>query len=134
MSMTDAFGTSIPTSITVVETRTWIAPSLNRRMIASLRMTDFSSEMESDIVFRAIVVPVNTIFGVVCGLAIVRRRFPGKGLLNAFVDLPLALSPVVVGLSLFLLYGRGGWFVEGVDGDPSSVIGIPCLKPIHSSV
>ena len=38
-----------------------------------------------------------------------RRRFPGKGLLNAFIDLPLALSPVVVGLALFLLYGREGW-------------------------
>jgi sulfate transport system permease protein len=58
----------------------------------------------------AIAVPLNTVFGIVCALAIVRRRFPGKGLLNAFVDLPLALSPVVVGLSLFLLYGRTGWF------------------------
>jgi sulfate transport system permease protein len=58
----------------------------------------------------AIAVPLNTIFGIVCALAIVRRRFPGKGLLNAFVDLPLALSPVVVGLSLYLLYGRTGWF------------------------
>ena len=58
----------------------------------------------------AIAVPLNTIFGVVVGLAIVRKRFPGKGLVNAFVDLPLALSPVVVGLSLFLLYGRTGWF------------------------
>src|SRR6266498_4652361 len=58
----------------------------------------------------AIAVPLNTIFGVVCALAIVRRRFPGKGLLNAVVDLPLALSPVVVGLALYLLYGRNGWF------------------------
>ena len=58
----------------------------------------------------AIAVPLNTIFGVICALAIVRRRFPGKGLVNAFVDLPLALSPVVVGVSLFLLYGRNGWF------------------------
>jgi sulfate transport system permease protein len=58
----------------------------------------------------AITVPLNTFFGIVCALAIVRRRFPGKGLLNAFVDLPLALSPVVVGLSLYLLYGRTGWF------------------------
>ena len=57
----------------------------------------------------AIAVPLNTLFGIVCALAIVRRRFPGKGLLNAAVDLPLALSPVVVGLSLFLLYGRNGW-------------------------
>ena len=62
------------------------------------------------LLITAIAVPVNTVFGVVCALAIVRRRFPGKGLLNAFVDLPLALSPVVVGLALFLLYGREGWF------------------------
>jgi sulfate transport system permease protein len=40
----------------------------------------------------------------------VRRRFPGAGIVNALVDLPLAISPVVVGLSLFLLYGRTGWF------------------------
>jgi sulfate transport system permease protein len=61
------------------------------------------------LLLAAIAVPLNTVFGVTCALAIVRRRFPGKGLLNAFVDLPLALSPVVVGLSLFLLYGRTGW-------------------------
>jgi len=54
----------------------------------------------------AIAVPLNTVFGILCGLAIVRRRFPGKGLVNAFVDLPLAISPVVVGLSFFLLFGR----------------------------
>ncbi len=62
------------------------------------------------LIITAIAVPVNTVFGVVCALAIVRRRFRGKGLLNAFIDLPLALSPVVVGLSLFLLYGQEGWF------------------------
>ena len=62
------------------------------------------------LLITAIAVPVNTLFGIVCALAIVRRRFPGKFLLNAFIDLPLALSPVVVGLSLFLLYGRTGWF------------------------
>jgi len=54
-------------------------------------------------------VPANTIFGVACAIAIVRHRFRGAGLVNAIVDLPLALSPVVVGLSLLLLYGRGGW-------------------------
>ncbi len=62
------------------------------------------------LIITAIAVPLNTVFGIVCALAIVRKRFPGKGLLNAFIDLPLALSPVVVGLSLFLLYGRTGWF------------------------
>ncbi|HEY3185464.1 MAG TPA: sulfate ABC transporter permease subunit [Gaiellaceae bacterium] len=61
------------------------------------------------ILIAAIAVPANTVFGVVTAIAIVRHRFPGKGLVNAIVDLPLALSPVVVGLSLLLLYGREGW-------------------------
>ena len=67
------------------------------------------------LIITAIAVPVNTVFGIVCALAIVRRRFPGKGLLNAFIDLPLALSPVVVGLALFLLYGTDGWFGGWLD-------------------
>jgi sulfate/thiosulfate transport system permease protein len=62
------------------------------------------------LIATAIAVPCNTIFGILCGLSVVRQRFTGKGLVNAFVDLPLALSPVVVGLSLYLLYGRTGWF------------------------
>jgi sulfate transport system permease protein len=62
------------------------------------------------LILCAIAVPINTVFGIVCAHAIVRRPFPGKGLVNAFVDLPLALSPVVVGFALFLLYGRTGWF------------------------
>ena len=61
------------------------------------------------LILVAIAVPANTIFGVMCSLAIVRHRFPGAGAVNALVDLPLALSPVVAGLALLLLYGRGGW-------------------------
>jgi sulfate/thiosulfate transport system permease protein len=61
------------------------------------------------LLIAAIAVPANTIFGIFCALAIVRYRFPGFGVVNAIVDLPLALSPVVVGLSLLLLYGNGGW-------------------------
>jgi len=65
--------------------------------------------LELTLLIAAIAVPANTIFGIVLALALVRTRFPGRGLVNAVVDLPLALSPVVVGLALFLLYGRGGW-------------------------
>jgi sulfate/thiosulfate transport system permease protein len=57
-----------------------------------------------------VAVPLNTAFGILCALAIVRHRMPGMGLVNALVDLPMALSPVVVGLSLYLLYGTQGWF------------------------
>jgi sulfate/thiosulfate transport system permease protein len=58
----------------------------------------------------AIAVPLNTIFGVATALLLARRRFPGRALLNALVDLPFAVSPVVVGLALLLVYGRTGWF------------------------
>jgi sulfate transport system permease protein len=65
--------------------------------------------LQVTLILTAIAVPANTIFGVLCALAIVRHRFPGAGIVNAVVDLPLALSPVVVGLALLLLYGREGW-------------------------
>jgi sulfate transport system permease protein len=65
--------------------------------------------LELTLMLTAIAVPANTIFGIVMALALVRGRFRGRGVLNAVVDLPLALSPVVVGLALYLLYGRGGW-------------------------
>ena len=61
------------------------------------------------LILTAIAVPANTIFGILCAIAIVRHRYPGSGVVNAVVDLPLALSPVVIGLALLLLYGRGGW-------------------------
>jgi sulfate transport system permease protein len=57
-----------------------------------------------------ITVPLNAAFGVLAALALVRGKFPGKRLLDALIDLPFAVSPVVIGLSLLLLYGRTGWF------------------------
>jgi sulfate transport system permease protein len=71
---------------------------------------DSVTAFKNTLLITAIAVPLNTVFGIVVALAIVRRRFVGKGVVNAFIDLPLAVSPVVVGVSLFLLYGRGGWF------------------------
>ena len=61
-------------------------------------------------VMVAVAVPLNTIFGVIAALVIVRQRFRGRALLNAAIDLPFAVSPVVVGLALLLVYGsRDGW-------------------------
>jgi sulfate transport system permease protein len=58
-------------------------------------------------------VVANTVFGIGTALLLVRHRFPGKRILGALIDLPLAVSPVVVGLALILVYGRfepiGGW-------------------------
>jgi sulfate transport system permease protein len=62
------------------------------------------------ILIAAIAVIANTIFGIGCALLLVRTNFRGKALLNAVIDLPFAISPVVIGLSLYLLYGREGWF------------------------
>jgi sulfate transport system permease protein len=53
---------------------------------------------------------VTTVFGVVVALVIARDKFIGRSLLNALVDLPFAVSPVIVGLMVVLLFGRGGWF------------------------
>ena len=77
---------------------------------ASLSNPNTVHAFKITLIIAAIAVPMNTIFGVICALAIVRQRFPGAGIVNAIVDLPLAISPVVVGLSLFLLFGRAGWF------------------------
>jgi sulfate transport system permease protein len=56
-----------------------------------------------------IAVPLNAIFGVLVAIAIVRGRVPGRRLVDALIDLPFAVSPVVVGLALVLLFGRTGW-------------------------
>jgi sulfate/thiosulfate transport system permease protein len=65
----------------------------------------------------AIVVPLNTVFGVGMALLLERGRFRGRGLLGLLVDLPFAISPVVVGLALVLVYGNttgwfGGWLTD----------------------
>ena len=57
-----------------------------------------------------IAVPANTVFGVITALLIVRQRIRGRTLLSALLDLPFAVSPVVLGLALFVLYGQQGWF------------------------
>src|SRR6476619_7647714 len=58
----------------------------------------------------AIAVPLNTIFGVGMALLLERGRFRGKWVLGVLIDLPFAISPVVVGLALVLVYGKTGWF------------------------
>jgi sulfate transport system permease protein len=61
-------------------------------------------------VITLITVIVTTVFGVLVALVITRDRFPGRALVSALVDLPIAVSPVIVGLMAVLLFGTGGWF------------------------
>ncbi len=56
-----------------------------------------------------IAVPLNTIFGIGCALLLVRHKTRANALIDAIINLPFAISPVVIGLSLFLLYGTDGW-------------------------
>jgi sulfate/thiosulfate transport system permease protein len=76
----------------------------------SVTNPDALHAMYLTIVMVAIAVPLNTIFGVAAALLLVRTRIPGKALLNALIDVPFAISPVVIGLSLILVYGQDGWF------------------------
>ena len=61
-------------------------------------------------------VGLNTVFGVGAAILLVRHRFPGRRILDALIDLPIAVSPVVVGLALTLVYGSktgfGGWLAD----------------------
>jgi sulfate/thiosulfate transport system permease protein len=66
--------------------------------------------VELTLLMVAIAVPLNTVFGTVCAVLLVRHRWWGNRFIDAVINLPFAISPVVIGLSLFLLYGVGGWF------------------------
>jgi sulfate transport system permease protein len=62
------------------------------------------------LIIAVIAVPLNTIFGVVCAHVLVRRRGRAAAVLDALIDLPFLVSPVIVGLALILVYGERGWF------------------------
>src|SRR3954462_12188589 len=57
----------------------------------------------------AIAVPITLVFGIIAGILLARRRMPAGSLVNLLINLPFAMSPVVIGLALFVLYGRTGW-------------------------
>jgi sulfate/thiosulfate transport system permease protein len=84
----------------------------------------FAFQLTLSAAFWAVV--INTIFGVGISLLLVRYTFPGRRTLNALVDLPLAVSPVVVGLSLVLVYsGRTGWLGGSLEQAGLQVIYAP---------
>ncbi len=84
---------------------------------ASIRLT---------LLTAAIVVPANTIFGIAAAWAIARFEFRGKSLLVTLIDLPFAVSPVIAGLVLVLLFGAQGWFGGWLlEHDVSIVFAVP---------
>jgi sulfate transport system permease protein len=92
-------------------------------------VTDLFAEPDTVHAFRLTLivavsaVVINTVFGVGIALLLVRYRFPGKRVLSPLLDLPLAVSPIVVGLALVLVYGgRTGWFGPALESAGFQVV------------
>jgi sulfate/thiosulfate transport system permease protein len=84
---------------------------------------DVTHALRLTVVVALAAVVINTIFGVGMSLLLVRYQFPGKRLLSALLDVPLSVSPIVVGLALMLVYGgRSGWLGPTLEGAGLQVI------------
>ncbi len=81
------------------------------------------SALELTALVAGVAVLINLFFGVGISLLLVRFEFPGKRVLSALLDLPLSVSPVVVGLALLLVYNpRTGFFGQGLDAADIQII------------
>ena len=78
----------------------------------TLRQPDVRHAYWLTFIITVITVIVTSVFGVIAAYVLTRDRFPGRRLVNALVELPLAVSPVTVGLMAVLLFGTGGWFEQ----------------------
>jgi sulfate transport system permease protein len=83
------------------------------------------SALQTSLLIVAVTVPLNVVFGIVVALGLVRGRFPGKALVQAVVDLPFAVSPVIVGVALIMLWGTDGWFGGVEDLGFRVIFGLP---------
>src|SRR5262249_3514239 len=94
-----------------------------RPPIDAVTSSDGQNAFWLTIVCVGIAVPLNTVFGVTTALVLVRQNFRGKALLNSLIDIPFAISPVVIGLALFLVYApRNSWFGSWLMGQGVQVI------------
>ena len=78
--------------------------------LEALRSPDTLAAIRLTLTTAAIVVPVNTMFGVAAAWAIAKFDFRGKQILITLIDLPFSVSPVIAGLVFVLLFGAQGWF------------------------
>ena len=85
------------------------------------------SALDLSLLVVAIVVPLNVVFGIPTALVLARNRFRGKGVLQAVIDLPFAVSPVIVGVALIVLWGSAGalGFVENGTSGFKIIFGLP---------
>jgi len=78
--------------------------------LASVSDPDARSAIWLTLSVTALVVPLNTLFGVAAAWTLAKFRFKGRTLLLSLIDLPFAVSPVIAGLIFVLIFGRQGWF------------------------
>jgi len=90
--------------------------------LANLQQPNFIAAVKLTIALAAISVPLNTVFGLCAAWALARKQFRGRALLLSIIDLPFAISPVVAGLMLVLLYGRNGWFGPALESADIKII------------
>jgi sulfate transport system permease protein len=83
---------------------------------------DALAAMRLTLMTTAIVVPLNTLFGIAAAYAIARFSFRGKNVLTTLIDMPFAISPVISGLIYVLLFGANGWFGEWLEERDISII------------
>ena len=84
--------------------------------LTAIASPDFLSAVRLTLIATAISVPLNTVFGLCAAWVLARNQFWGRSLLISILDLPFAISPVVVGLMLVLLYGENGWLGPALRG------------------
>jgi sulfate transport system permease protein len=101
--------------------RTVVAGGL-RPFVETLTTPEVRRAFGLTIGITALATLVNTVFGVALALVLVRQRFWGRALLDGVVDLPFAVSPVVAGLMLIMLYGPDGWLGHGLESAGIRVI------------
>ena len=89
---------------------------------SNLTSPDFLHAAQLTLIISLIVVPVNTVFGLCAAWVIGRNKFKGRTLLISILDVPFAISPVVAGLMIVLLYGRLGWFGSWLEAANIKVI------------
>jgi sulfate transport system permease protein len=97
-----------------------------RTYLESFGSDDTLAAIKLTLLTAAIVVPVNTLFGIAAAWAIAKFEFKGKSLLITLIDLPFAISPVIAGLVFVMLFGSHGWFGQWLqDNDIQVIFAVP---------
>jgi len=97
-----------------------------RVFLNSFSSPDTISAIKLTLLTAAIVVPVNTLFGIAAAWAIAKFEFKGKSLLITLIDLPFAISPVIAGLVFVMLFGSQGWWGQWLqDNDIQVIFAVP---------